>query len=310
MTNENDIQFMERAVELSRKCTSESNKNSPSVGAVVVKDGQILAETYRGQFGSGDHAEYEALEIALKDHPVSGCTVYTALEPCTARNAPKIPCARRIIERKVERVVIGIVDPNPIIRGNGILSLRSANIDVALFPKELASRLEELNRNFIREQESKYQQIAGNAESPHERLDSMLARKALNTFPEATLGRLVHGVQVQSIHIDDIEAFDESVVVFWSPLMKFSGDEIRNVFDNFMDRATILSVQAPDFFSSSSNPDKYTSRGPHEIHGDWIERYEAFKTNAVQMHTYWSKFVEIVRKKWPELIIEIIGPMV
>ena len=54
------------------------------------------------------HAEYIALDDKLSDDLVAGATVYTTLEPCTTRKRPKIPCARRLIDRKVARVVIGM----------------------------------------------------------------------------------------------------------------------------------------------------------------------------------------------------------
>ena len=113
-----DRQFMEMAIEEARKSTGEDGRSHPKVGAVVVKDGRVLAKAHRGEF-LGCHAEYIALEKKLVDQSLAGSTVYTTLEPCTSRNHPKIPCASRLIERKVARVVIGILDPNPKISGRG-----------------------------------------------------------------------------------------------------------------------------------------------------------------------------------------------
>jgi pyrimidine deaminase RibD-like protein len=137
------------AVDEARKSSAEDKRPHPLVGCVVVKSGKVLATSHRGEI-EGNHAEYIALETKLKDNSLSGCTVYTTLEPCTTRSHPKIPCADRLIERRVARVVVGMHDPNPDICGKGIRKLQAANIEVSLFPHALIQELEELNRNFTR----------------------------------------------------------------------------------------------------------------------------------------------------------------
>ena len=145
-------QFMEMAIEEARRSVGEDGRAHPKVGAVVVKDGKVLAAAHRGELGKGDHAEYTALEKKLADGSVVGATVYTTLEPCTTRNHPKVPCASRLIERKVNRVVIGMLDPNPAICGKGERRLREHGIVVDRFPHDLIVQLEELNRDFTRAQ--------------------------------------------------------------------------------------------------------------------------------------------------------------
>ena len=122
----------------------------PKVGVVVVKDGKELAAAYRGELDRGEHAEFTALEKKLKDVEIAGATVYATLEPCTTRNHPKLPCAVRLAERKVRRVVIGMLDPNPDISGKGVQRLREANIAVELLPSRPDGKIEEMNREFIR----------------------------------------------------------------------------------------------------------------------------------------------------------------
>ena len=91
--------LMELAVELASKCVSEGDRVSPKVGAVVVRDGVVLASAYRGELKPGEHAEYTLLERKLQNVDLEGATLYSTLEPCTHRNHPKIACTDRVIAR-------------------------------------------------------------------------------------------------------------------------------------------------------------------------------------------------------------------
>jgi pyrimidine deaminase RibD-like protein len=159
-----DDRFARMAIEEARKSVSENDgRPHPKVGAVVVKDGQVLATAHRGE-AKGNHAEFIALEKRLADAAVAGATVYTTLEPCTTRNHPKIPCVERLIERKVKRVVIGMLDPDPRITGRGQRRLRSASIVTDFFAHELMTEVEELNREFTRTFEAARPVAAGTIE--------------------------------------------------------------------------------------------------------------------------------------------------
>lgn len=141
---------MLRAIELARKCVTEPGKETPSpkVGAVLVHKGKIIGEAYRGELAPGDHAEFTLLEKKLAGVDVRGATLYTTLEPCTIRNEPKKPCSEWIIRRGIGLVVIGTPDPNPEVCGVGHLRLRHAKIKVTYFDPDLATEIEEINREF------------------------------------------------------------------------------------------------------------------------------------------------------------------
>src|SRR5262245_22514307 len=98
-----DEHFMQMAIELATRGKSTPDGKDPFVGAVVVKNGQLLASAYRGETKEGRHAEYVVLEKKLRRKDLIGATIYTTLEPCTTRGPEKIPCADRIASRGIER---------------------------------------------------------------------------------------------------------------------------------------------------------------------------------------------------------------
>lgn len=144
----NERELMQLAIELAAKCVSEEHKVSPKVGAVVARDGVVLAAAYRGELKAGEHAEYTLLERKLSGVDLEGATLYSTLEPCTHRNHPKVSCTDRVIERKLKRIVIGTLDPNQTIRGLGELRLQDVGIEITRFEPDLVLQLRELSREF------------------------------------------------------------------------------------------------------------------------------------------------------------------
>ncbi|MBX4263936.1 bifunctional diaminohydroxyphosphoribosylaminopyrimidine deaminase/5-amino-6-(5-phosphoribosylamino)uracil reductase RibD [Clostridium estertheticum] len=120
-----DSYYMSRALELSKKALGFVNPN-PLVGAVIVKDNRIIGEGYHEHFG-GPHAEVNAFANAKED--VEGATMYVTLEPC-AHYGKTPPCAEAIVRKKISKVVIGMIDPNPLVAGKGVEILRKAGIEV------------------------------------------------------------------------------------------------------------------------------------------------------------------------------------
>ena len=151
----NERKFMEAAITISRESFADPLGRVPRVGAVAVIGDEKIREAFRGETGPGDHAEYILLEKYLPDRDLTDATIYTTLEPCTKRGKTKegqdkIPCVERLIDRRVRRVVIGMLDPNPIVRGLGFRKLRQANIRTDIFPHDLMSKVEDINRDFVR----------------------------------------------------------------------------------------------------------------------------------------------------------------
>jgi diaminohydroxyphosphoribosylaminopyrimidine deaminase/5-amino-6-(5-phosphoribosylamino)uracil reductase len=138
-----DRYFMERALDLAVKGEGYTSPN-PMVGAVVVKDGQVMGEGYHEIVG-GPHAEVNALDAA--GARAKGATLYVTLEPCnhTGRTPP---CTRKILEMGIERVVLAMKDPNEKVAGGGAEFLKRHGIRVTIGVCEEKSR--KLNEAFIK----------------------------------------------------------------------------------------------------------------------------------------------------------------
>ena len=138
-----DELYMKRAINLAKKGSGHTSPN-PLVGAVIVKDNKIIGEGYHEYYG-GNHAEVNAIENATKD--VEGSTIYVTLEPCSHFGKTP-PCAKKIVESKFAKVVIGMTDPNPLVSGRGIRIIEEAGIEVVA--GVLEEDVKELNEIFIK----------------------------------------------------------------------------------------------------------------------------------------------------------------
>ncbi|WP_147635533.1 bifunctional diaminohydroxyphosphoribosylaminopyrimidine deaminase/5-amino-6-(5-phosphoribosylamino)uracil reductase RibD [Risungbinella massiliensis] len=128
-----DFDFMMEAVIEGRKAQGKTGTNPP-VGAVIVKDGEIVGRGHTSHLG-GPHAEVNALTDA--GEKARGATVYCTLEPC-AHWGRTGPCCVALTDAGVARVVVGIVDPYYEVNGKGIDHLREHGIEMSIgFCEEL-----------------------------------------------------------------------------------------------------------------------------------------------------------------------------
>ncbi len=135
MTSSTDYEWMGRALDLARRAEGQTRPN-PAVGAVVVRDGNLLGEGYHERAGL-PHAERNAL--AACDQDPRGATMYVTLEPCNHHGRTP-PCTDAILESGIARMVIAQRDPNIEARG-GVERLRAAGIDVKTGVRETEARL-------------------------------------------------------------------------------------------------------------------------------------------------------------------------
>ena len=122
-----DAAWMRQAVLMAERGLGTTAPN-PSVGAVLVKDGVLLARATT-QAGGRPHAETVALAAA--GEAARGATLYVTLEPCS-HHGKTPPCAEAVIAAGVARVVVGIEDPDPRVAGRGLAMLRASGIEVVL----------------------------------------------------------------------------------------------------------------------------------------------------------------------------------
>ena len=145
--------FIHRCIEIARRGEYFVAPN-PMVGAVLVnKEGTIIAEGWHERYGEG-HAEvncFKHLEESLSSNPhksvnLKDCTLFVSLEPCSHYGKTP-PCAKLIIDKGIGHVVVGMLDPNPLVSGKGVQMLQEAGIEVTVGVLEDECR--ELNKRFL-----------------------------------------------------------------------------------------------------------------------------------------------------------------
>jgi diaminohydroxyphosphoribosylaminopyrimidine deaminase / 5-amino-6-(5-phosphoribosylamino)uracil reductase len=144
LASDSDRDHLSRAIELAERGRGRVSPN-PLVGAVIGRDGEVLAEGFHGALGA-PHAEVEAIRAA-DGLDLTGATLYVSLEPC-CHHGRTPPCTDLIREAGIGRVVVGSEDPSEHASGRGLGILRDEGVDVVLVEGELASRARLLNQPF------------------------------------------------------------------------------------------------------------------------------------------------------------------
>jgi diaminohydroxyphosphoribosylaminopyrimidine deaminase / 5-amino-6-(5-phosphoribosylamino)uracil reductase len=144
LRTDTDRAHMARAIELAQRGLGTVSPN-PVVGAVIVRDDEVLGEGWHAQFG-GPHAEVAAI-AATEGADLSGATMYVTLEPC-CHTGKTPPCTDAIVASGLSRVVVGSDDPTEKASGRGLGILRDEGIDVEVADGELAARARLLNQAF------------------------------------------------------------------------------------------------------------------------------------------------------------------
>ena len=135
---------MGRCLELARSGAGNTYPN-PMVGAVIVHNDKIIGEGWHQRAGEA-HAEVVAINAVADTSKLKDSTLYVNLEPCSHHGRTP-PCADLIVRSKIPRVVVGSLDPNPAVAGNGIARLRDAGCEVSV--GVLEAECDELNKRFF-----------------------------------------------------------------------------------------------------------------------------------------------------------------
>ncbi len=141
---------MQRCIELALSGLGKTSPN-PMVGCVIVQEDKIIAEGYHQEYGKA-HAEVNAIEKVQNKKLLKKSTLYVSLEPCS-HFGKTAPCADLISRYRIPEVVVGTLDPNPLVSGKGLEKLRQAGIKVTVPVLEKECRF--LNRRFFTFHEKK-----------------------------------------------------------------------------------------------------------------------------------------------------------
>lgn len=123
-----EFRYMLRALRLAEKGRGKTSPN-PMVGALVVSNGRVVGQGYHHAAG---HPHAEVLALRQAGRRAKGATLYVTLEPCSHVNKRTPPCVPAIIRSGIRRVVVAMIDPNPLVKSKGVAQLRRAGLPVTV----------------------------------------------------------------------------------------------------------------------------------------------------------------------------------
>jgi len=244
---------MRKALRLAKRGAGYTSPN-PMVGAVVVKDGEVIAQGYHRKFGDL-HAEAQA--IRRGGEKVRHSTMYVNLEPCSHFGKTP-PCVDEIVKSGISKVVVSMIDPNPLVTGSGIEMLRRKGVEVQV--GLLSSEAERLNEAYLKHTTKHEPFITMKAAIT---LDGMIADSHGNSkwISCEKSRRLVHrlrsGMDSVLVGIDTVLTDDPELTV---RMVKSRRNPLRILLDTHLRvplDAKILNASAPTLVVTATKGDKH-----------------------------------------------------
>ena len=190
-----DRELMQMTIDVMNKSINEprpDGKVPPKVGALLLFPDGRIETAFRGELRDGDHAEFTLLERKFPNENLEDCILFTTLEPCVKRNAPKVPCCRRTTNARIKKIFVGIEDRDPTVDGKGIKHLENHGVEVKMFDRDLQRVIEKENEAFLkqalkRKKEKEEEDLRSPIENPIANYDrSKFSNKALQKFIDET----------------------------------------------------------------------------------------------------------------------------
>lgn len=302
-------ELMKLAVEVMRKSIDEprkDNKVSPKVGAVLLKTDGTVKTAHRGELRYGDHAEFTLIERKSRSEKLDGGVLFATLEPCApgARKHPKLSCAERIVNARIQKVYVGIVDDDPTVDRRGIKYLQDHGIEVEMFPRELQEEIQEANKEFIASAISRGEDTQ---ERPIElsNLERSDAHTSSNDFDYKATAKYRNKVKASSgheIHNDAshflqlgiyTEGDDKKVKPSGFGMLLF-GKQPRNTFHQ---AGLLAKVSYPNGKEENKNFDKAMVLIPDQLE-EWLEKVLALTSdrNRMERHDAPDVPMELIRE--------------